>query len=56
MPVSAEIVLLREGGDGVTALAFNRSKSGNGLPLELVNSLQAAWNDIDGDATTRVVG
>ncbi len=52
---SAEAVLLREDRDGVATLTLNRPKSGNSLSHELVRSLQAAWDEIDKDASVRVV-
>ncbi len=55
LSVSAETVLLREDRNGVATLTLNRPKSGNSLSHELVDSLQAAWDEIDGDASVRVV-
>ncbi len=48
-------VLLREDRDGIATLTLNRPKSGNSLSHELVRALQAAWHEIDGDTSVRVV-
>ncbi len=52
---AAEAVLLRTDRGGITTLTLNRPKSGNSLSHELVHALQAAWDEIDGDASVRVV-
>ncbi|MFP6691252.1 MAG: enoyl-CoA hydratase-related protein, partial [Alphaproteobacteria bacterium] len=55
IPEAAEPVLLRSDLDGITTLTLNRPKSGNSLSHELVDALQAAWDEIDNDASVRVV-
>lgn len=55
IPSAAEAVLLRDDKDGITTLTLNRPKSGNSLSHELVQALQAAWNEIDEDVSVRVV-
>ena len=52
---AAGAVLLRSDQGGITTLTLNRPNSGNSLSHELVDALQAAWDDIDGDASVRVV-
>ncbi|MFC5303045.1 enoyl-CoA hydratase [Azospira restricta] len=51
-----EQVLLREDrADGVTVLTLNRPAQFNSLSLEVLGALQAALDDIAGDAAVRVV-
>ena len=51
----AGAVLLRSDQGSITTLTLNRPNSGNSLSHELVDALQAAWDEIDGDASVRVV-
>jgi enoyl-CoA hydratase/carnithine racemase len=48
-------ILLREDKEGIATLTLNRPNSGNSLSHELVQALQSAWDEIDGDESVRVV-
>ena len=52
---AAAPVLLRTDRGGIATLTLNRPESGNSLSHELVCALQAAWDEIDTDASVRVV-
>lgn len=52
---AAAPVLLRSDAGGIATLTLNRPQSGNSLSHELVRALQAAWDEIDTDASVRVV-
>jgi len=53
--LDSEAILLREDRDGVTTLTLNRPAQFNALSGELLDSLQAALDDIDRDESVRVV-
>ncbi len=55
LPGAEEPILLRHDKNGIATLTLNRPKSGNSLSHGLVRALQAAWDEIDGDASVRVV-
>jgi enoyl-CoA hydratase/carnithine racemase len=53
--VAKDPILLREDSDGITTLTLNRPAQYNALSADMLDALQEAFDDIDGDESLRVV-